>query len=112
MRKLTKDEIKIFIENIESIISIIQNKDNWCRRAMSRDKDNNMCISIFDEEAVKFCVLGAVYKINSSDITITISLLNELASKEGFIFGIDELNDHSSHEFVIKFLKNCIKRKI
>ena len=96
---------KIIIKDLINILSIIDKKDHWCQRSLARDINNESVFNPYDEKAVKFCILGAAYKVESSKETI--SFLENVSLKNGYS-GIDRVNDLHNHEDIIKFLLACL----
>lgn len=100
---------------------LISNKNNWCQHAGALDK-NGECVYSLNEEAVKFCVLGAINRACNKHIPTINSQYNSIVSKllqylNKFSYRlykkpyVIEVNDYSSHEDVIKVLTEALKEK-
>lgn len=81
---------------------LLDKRQKWCRRAGAKDKDGNVCDPT-DEHAVKFCLVGAIYKCYDHPLPVLQKVKEEL----GLEF-ITTWNDYPSRTFVE--VKSLIER--
>ncbi len=99
------------MEELNKLLILLKDENNWCRMALARDSEGNILPNSYMEEAVSFCLMGAVYHLEISNETL--NLLNRCANADNFL-DIIELNDKTSYKEVIMFLNDVlisVKRK-
>jgi hypothetical protein len=94
------------IEDLQKIVKLIFKEENWTQKALARDINDIQIFDPYDEKAVKFCVLGAAYRIEADKNTFT--YLERISKRNGFS-SIDSLNDKNKHEEIMFFLLACLK---
>lgn len=102
LTKEEKEHLERSRRDYDTIIELFSNKDNWCRKAMARDKEGEQLICPNDENAIAWCLLGAFYAIDASQESIL--LLHKIL----YIEGLPEahiFNDNYGYKCVLDFLK-------
>ncbi len=107
---MTKKEWKLakpkVLKELNDMLILLNEENKWCRLALARDIEGNILPNSYMEEAVSFCLMGAAYRLEISDGTI--SLLNHCANEDNFL-DIVELNDKTSYKVIITFLNDVLK---
>lgn len=118
--------IKSTKQLIEEARELIKNPDNWCQEAFSRDKTGKP-VSSWKEEAIKFCAIGALYRVSpyatDKDLFSKIdpdslkqkdnhnNTFDVLQKTSKRLFGqlVQNINDTTGHADIMKIYDETIK---
>jgi hypothetical protein len=103
---MKKEERHLIVNEIARAVSIIIDEDNWCKRAMARNKNQEQLYDPKDDNAYSFCIYGVLFFLDSSPDTIT--YLQQMAKSLGWS-DLDRLNDMNDHHYVIQFLQDSMR---
>jgi len=99
------DPNQLIIDEIQKIIMLFLEEDNWCKRALARDKSGEQLFDPWSKEAVQWDVYGALYAFDASPKTV--EYLQRRAKTWGYS-DIDRLNDLNEHFYLMQFLKESL----
>lgn len=114
-KKFDKQSIKtqeLVSDKIIKILDLISDKSCWCQRALARDSEGKNVGNPWEIQARSWCLSGACFLVcDSVDFEDYNNLQNYLDSsaRELNFSDMTRLNDLSTHENVIDFLKKCLK---
>lgn len=97
------------IELLEKTYELLSDPKRWIKGDFARDKTGHT-VGFHAPEATCWCLVGAIYKIAGNDRNIQGSALTILEANCPY-FSLITLNDKSTHEEVMEFLKATIDKE-
>ena len=85
---------------VQKAMDLISDPKHWTTKANGRDRHGKITLTR-DADAVCWCALGAVIRINSKNGVLIVKLLNVTAKELGYPT-ITALNDFGGHEVVMQ----------
>ncbi len=93
---------------IEQTIELINDETKWTREAYARN-NHGMKVNAYSPEATCWCVLGAIWKLSSSEKEFSKIETNLNAfSNSKYQISIAAINDNIGREEVIKILQEYV----
>lgn len=99
MNKETRVKV---VADIQKVLHLLINEDNWCKRSVCVDKNGNPLYDPWSKDADKWCIYGALYACNCSDDTFT--YLKGMIKYVGYN-DLERFNDLSEHYQIMQFLQ-------
>jgi len=95
------------VEILKQARELISDPSHWTQEAFARNKNGKACACL-EEEGVKWCARGAIYKIGENIITVTALPLMFLDRATGDEQTATYFNDTKTHKDVLELFDAAI----